>query len=114
MMTNKFINMCNIYKLFATGWECDFSYQAMVDMYNYETYGVGDISITGFNATGKLPNGYAVGKKWLNVTVSMWLDELYTSREGWCNTLSRIYNDGKYPKEWLDDIFEEFKKYKHS
>jgi len=56
--------MCKIYKIFAEPWDCDFSQQAMEEMFLFESKGIGDINITGFNATGKKPNGYAVGKKW--------------------------------------------------
>ncbi len=75
MASKKFIKMCDIYKKFAKDWNCDFSKEAMEEMYLYESKGIGSIDISGFNITNKIPNGYAVGKKWLNVTVSMWLED---------------------------------------
>lgn len=68
--------MCEVYKIFASDWECDFSNQAMQDMFLFESKGVGNIDITGFNTTGKKSNGYAVGKKWLNVSVAAWIKDI--------------------------------------
>lgn len=114
-MTKRFIKMCEVYKIFADDY-CDFSQDAMKAMYEFETFGKGSISIDGFNTSGLNPNGYAVGKKFLNITVSMWMDELkpFINGErnrthiGWFNTISRIYHDKSFPKWWLDEIFGSF------
>lgn len=103
LMTNKYRKMCEIYKIFAKDWDCDFSEQAMQDMYNYETFGKGNINEGIFN--GNKTNGYAVGKKWLNVTVDMWFQE--ADMYGWHPLLQRLYAD-KFPHWWLDEVFKDF------
>lgn len=136
-MTNKFIKMCEIYKIFAKDWDCDFSDEAKKEMYIFESTGKGDIDITGFNAIDKKPNGYAVGKKWLNVTVSSWMEiiepflkvnihqKVITSEsvgyitwknvmvdndkfKGWYDLLNELYNDNTFPHWWLDEVFKDF------
>ena len=119
-MTKRFIKMCKIYKIFAEPWDCDFSQQAMEEMFLFESKGIGDINITGFNATGKKPNGYAVGKKWLNVQVKAWLRDCklfidgveQEHYQGWGNVLKEIYADKKFPHWWLDEVFSKFIKEK--
>lgn len=109
-MTNKYKRMCEVYKIFSDSY-CDFSDQAMLDMYNHETFGIGDIDISGFNTIGSKINGYAVGKKVLNITVAMWFEELNPRNNhycGWFNTISRLYSDDKFPKWWLDEVFNKF------
>ncbi len=102
-MTRRFLKMCEVYKIFASSWDCDFSKEAMQEMFEFESFGKGNIEINGFNTTGKKPNGYAVGKKWLNVNVSMWMEEI--NRYGWLTVLSRLYADEAFPKWWLDEVF---------
>lgn len=109
-MTHKFIKMCEVYKIFAKDWDCDFSDEAMQEMFIFESKGTGNIDISGFNATCKKPNGYAVGKKWLNVTVSMWFEEM--ALYGWFTVMMRIYADRKFPHWWLNNTFKEFIKKK--
>lgn len=105
-MTKKFINMCELYKIFGKEWDCDWSEDAMVEMFEYESLGKGDLSITGFNVTGKKPNGYAVGKKWLNVNVSMWREEMLKSKHRRDYLTQELFNDPKYKNhhEWLIDV----------
>lgn len=45
----------------------DFSEKAALDMFIFESTGIGNIGLDVFN--GKL-NGYAVGKKWLDVKIN--------------------------------------------
>ncbi len=45
----------------------DFSEKAALDMFIYESTGIGDVGIDIFN--GKL-NGYAIGKKWMDVEIN--------------------------------------------
>jgi len=44
----------------------DFSGQALLAMYEYETFGKGNLEIDCFQKT---VNGYAIGQKWLNVEI---------------------------------------------
>lgn len=87
--------MCEIYKIFSKDWEncCDFSEQSLKEMYTSETHG-DPVSPT---------NGYYVGKKWLNVTVKMWLEDI----EKGLLFKRELYDDPKYPHRWLDNIFGE-------
>lgn len=104
-MTYKYKQMCEIYRIFADPWKdaCDFSNTSMKEMFDYESSGIGTIEINGFNVTGKKANGYAVGKKWLNVTVAMWFEE--ADNYGLIQLLERLYNDKNFPHWWLDKVF---------
>ena len=117
-LTDKFRNMCELYKIFAQPFDCDFSEKAMQEMFEYESFGIGNIDISGFNTIGIKPNGYAVGKKWLNVTVSMWKEDY--QRGGICREflMEELFTDPLFKDhhEWLIDILglryvvNEFKK----
>lgn len=92
--------MAQLYKQFAEGWEeanLDFSEQALVEMFNSESYGT---------PVDAKRNGYYVGKHWLNVTVTMWKEgqrrgELY---------LPELFADPRFPHWWLDGIFVDYRK----
>lgn len=88
----KFKVMSELYKLFSKDWESilDYSDQALVEMYQFETYG-NPIKDT---------NGYYHGKKWLNVTVDMWKEDL----EKGLLFKQELYDDVKYPTWWLDSV----------
>lgn len=103
----RFRKMCEVYKVFASDWSCDFSDQAMLEMYEFETFGRGSINITGFNTTGKKANGFAVGKKWLNVSVSGWLDDI--EKFGWAYTIGELNRDKDIPRWFIEDFFNTFK-----
>jgi len=111
-ISRKFRRQSEVYKMFGEG---DFSDESLKEMYEYESNGVGDLKIGGFSQT---PNGYAVGKKNLNITVSMWMDTLrgrvvdgYHVCYGWANLITDLYCD-KFPKWWLGSVFKEFFKQK--
>lgn len=86
--------MAELYRYFAKPWEhvLDFSDEALVEMYNSESYGT------------KIDpkNGYLVGKHWLNVTVTMWKEDLALG------TLFKheLYSDPDLPNWWLDGILK--------
>ena len=90
----KFKRMAELYRLFAAGFgENDFAEAAMVSLYNHESYGT-DLSAK---------NGFAVGKQYLNVQVTMWREDL---RAG---LISRkdLYDDERFPAEWLDSVLKD-------
>ena len=73
--SNKWKRKAEIYKEFAPkDCELDFSDEAALEMFQYETYGEGSLTEDLWNR--KLPNGFAVGKKWLDITVTMWKQDL--------------------------------------
>jgi hypothetical protein len=86
--------MAELYRLFAKDWEqcLDFSDQALVELYNHESYGQ-PISQS---------NGFMHGKKWLNVTVSMWKEDVAQG----LLFKHELYEDPKFPHWWLDNIFK--------
>lgn len=61
-------------------------------MYLYETKGEGNLQQNLFGAQ----NGYAVGKKWMNVQIEMWKTDI---RSG---ILFRYELEEHYPKWFLD------------
>lgn len=64
-----------IYRYFGGEHSClDYSEKAALEMYLYETKGLGNLGINLFNK--KQMNGYAVGKHWMDVTIKMWLEDL--------------------------------------
>lgn len=93
-LTGKFKRMCEVYTIFSKDWQhiLDHTDQAKIELFNHESYGT-PISNN---------NGYSVGKKWLNVHVSMWKEDiqkgLLFKRE--------LYADKKFPHWWLDSIFK--------
>lgn len=109
-MTDKFKKMCEVYRLFAEPWAhvCDFSDKAMQEMFEFETFGRGRIEITGFNTMGIKSNGFAVGKKWVNVTVEMWLDNI--QRFGLEYQAKELLKDREIPKWFIRDFFRSFLK----
>lgn len=101
-MTHKYKKMCEIYKKFASDWDCDFSDKAKKEMFLFESKGIGNIDISGFNASISKPNGYAVGKKWLNVQVSAWKKDFENSDLFKRLCMTDIIKD--YPHWWLRSI----------
>ncbi len=94
-LTGKFKRMCEVYHIFSKDWEhlFDYSDQSKIDLFNHESYG------TKLNSN----NGYALGKKWLNVHVKMWKEDI---RSG-ILFKHELYNDPKFPHWWLDSIFKD-------
>lgn len=86
--------MADLYKIFAEGFgtDLDFSDEAKLSLYNYESFG----------GTLTPKNGFAVGKQYLNVQVTMWREDL---RSG---ILARfeLYNDERFPHWWLDGVLD--------
>jgi len=84
--------MSELYKHFSNDWkDClDFSEDSLREMYNGETHG-DPVSQT---------NGFYHGKKWLNVTVKMWKEDIQKG----LLLKQELYNDPKYPHWWLDSV----------
>lgn len=92
--------MCEVYRLFAQDWaNCStFTDEDIIELYNHESYGTPLRQHT----PDKPGNGYALGKKWLNVTVAMWMEDIALG------TLFKheLYEDGALPHWWLDKLFK--------
>lgn len=86
--------MTELYRIFAKDWEhlMDFSDEMLIELYNGESFGTPISS----------KNGFALGKKWLNVNVAMWKEDI----EKGLFRASELYNDPKYPHWWLDQVFK--------
>ena len=86
--------MSALYRHFAEPWQhvLDFSDDALLSLYNHESYGT----------SLSQKNGFAQGKKMLNLQVTAWKEML---REG---TLAKfeLYEDPNYPHWWLDSCLE--------
>jgi hypothetical protein len=81
-----------LYKYFGQDYSgLDWSEDALLELYFYESTGKGNL---------KPDNGYAHGKKMMNITISMWKEDLdkYIS-------LEELYEDSNFPHWWLDKIF---------
>ena len=68
----------------------DFSEERKIEMYAHETFG----------APMTKGNGYALGKSWMGVTVSMWKEDL----KSWQLFKPELYADPKFPHWWLDAV----------
>lgn len=86
--------MSEIYRIFAEDWKhvLDFSDDALLELYNYESYG-GSVNSK---------NGFAVGKKYLNLHVTDWKEEI---KQGLLFK-HELYQDEKFPTWWLDNILD--------
>lgn len=84
--------MAEIYQVFASDWShvLDFSEDALLQLYNYESYG-GRVDSN---------NGYAHGKKWLNLHVTQWKEDISQG----LLFKHELYEDSKFPHWWLDKI----------
>ena len=86
--------MSELYRFFAKDWAhvLDFSDEALLELYNYESYG----------GTVSQKNGFMHGKKWLNLNVTMWKEDM----EKGLFFKKELYDDPNYPHWWLDSIFK--------
>jgi hypothetical protein len=85
--------MSELYRHFARSWaqSLDFSDEALLSLYNHESYGT-ELSEN---------NGFAVGKKYLNLQVTMWREDL---RRGWLAKWELYETD--LPNWWFDSILD--------
>lgn len=85
--------MVPLYRYFSRHWEgLDYSDDSLYDLYMFETFGQGKLNPD---------NGFANGKKWMDVTVSMWLEDL-----GKILWKSELYDDNELPDWWLDKVLK--------
>lgn len=69
-ISRKWLAMAEIYKRFAVEYpQADLSDEAAIAMYEYETLG------KAIKPTQKL-NGFMLGKKWMDVTIAGWREEI--------------------------------------
>lgn len=88
-----------IYRPFAEGAglsDYDFSEVAATALFERETFGKGAVAVS---------NGYAQGKRLVDITVAMWMEDLYPTA-----TLPpllfpwELYEDPGLPNWWLDKV----------
>ena len=87
--------MSEIYKHFSNDWkDClDYSEESLLDLYQSESYGDVDC---------KEDNGFYVGKKWLNVFVDMYKEDIKKGFLFKCE----LYDDPDLPDWWLDKVLK--------
>ena len=91
--SEKWLEMAAIYKRFATDFQqADSSDEAAMDAYALETFG------TPLPA-GKDMNAFIVGKKWMDVMVSMWKEDIAQS----CLHKAELVEDG-FPQWFLERV----------
>ena len=73
----------------------DFSEKAAKEMFDYESRGIGNLENSLFNNN---LNGYFYGKRVLDITVSMWREDLPKG----LIFKEELYKD--YPKEFIDGV----------
>ena len=101
-MTEQWLKMAEIYKIFVSDKNnMDFSEKAAQEMFKYESTGKGDLKQGIFIKKGKY-NGYAIGKKWMDVTLKMWREDIASG----LLAKFELYEDGKYPHWWLDEVLK--------
>lgn len=93
-VSRKYRRMAAVYRVFSRHWEhvLDFSDAALQEMHDHESRG----------ASVRSENGYAVGKKYLNLTVTTWKQDIASG------LLFRheLYADPLFPHWWLDRVLE--------
>ncbi len=86
--------MSKIYYIFSASWEhvLDYSDSALMEMFIAESYG----------AKTSKNNGFAVGKKYLNLHVKTWKADI---RDGLLSE-KELYEDPKFPHYWLNSVLK--------
>ena len=88
--------MAEMYKRFAVDFQfADFSEKAKEDMYLFESKGT--------PLPAGIENGYALGKKWMDVTIAMWREDLKSGILFRHELLDNSQGDG-YPEWFLTKI----------
>lgn len=111
--TKNWLRMAELYRYFArttveTGFVCDFSERAALQMFLVETYGAGLVKRTlGDDMDIKPDNGFNIGKKWMGVTVENWLESLNGTGRNKVLCAWELYADPNYPHWWLNMVIPE-------
>lgn len=75
-ISKKWRMMGEIYARFCPKYECyDFSEEMATEQYSFESMGRPKFNFSDRRPNGNF-NGYAVGKHWMDVTISMWREDL--------------------------------------
>jgi hypothetical protein len=93
-LSARYRRMAELYRLFAEDWShrLDLSDEALVSLFNHESRGL-PLSPN---------NGFAVGKQYLNLQVTMWREDLAAGLIfKW-----ELYEDERYPRWWLDSVLD--------
>ena len=88
--------MAELYRRFAKGYNLDFSDTALEEMYLWESKGEGTLG-TGVIESTK--NGFFHGKRLLDITVKMWLEDFPRG----LLFLHELYDD--FPEWFINSIF---------
>jgi hypothetical protein len=94
--------MIPIFRVFSRDWDTclDYSDDMLYEMYDHESRGVGRISPL---------NGFYQGKKFMNVTVAQWHEDMFSTIFPW-----DLYEDEKFPHWWLDRQFPHAKAWREA
>ena len=91
----KYMKMAEIYKYWSINKNiADFSDEALLEAYMYETHGVKPKQENNIFKSGYI-NGYIDGKKWMDVDFSSWKKEV--DKYGWDMTIRMLMNPNFYP-----------------
>ena len=74
-VSKKYHKIAEAYQYFCGNMDADFSEQAKLDMFCYESFGKPVVKYDIPQSNGQY-NGYAVGKHWMDVTIAMWIEDL--------------------------------------
>ena len=68
-ISSKYKEKANLYKCFSRHWEhmLDYSEEALLECYMWETHG---------NKIANSKNGFVIGKRWLDVNIAMWKEDI--------------------------------------
>jgi hypothetical protein len=69
-------------------------------MYLWESQGKGNLRFGVMGIDKTKPNGYAVGKRWMQITVNMWREDI---KKGLL-FVWELYEEKRYPNWWLDEV----------
>lgn len=68
-------------------------------MFEWESKGLGDLS---FNTLSSSLNGFAIGKRYMEVTVVMWKEDI---KKGLLLE-QEIYSEKVFPVWWIKEVFK--------
>jgi hypothetical protein len=108
--------MAEVYKLFGTSIpDMDYSEEAAVEMYQFESQGIGDLKQGLFSDSSRKHNGYAVGKHWMDAQVKMWIQGLNDGIIFAWELYETYPGETDFPHWWLDRVLpkEHSQMYRH-